>query len=725
MSESVLTEGVTRIEAPVTRTLVIDELLHDGGVVVFRGHTGDGMAVRSVARRAVMRAPAPGETWTLAGSWQTHHVHGHQFGVTAATLVRPSGRLFVQAVARNTREFPGIGFALAQRVWDAYGDRVFDLLDAGDPVPFVDRVGLELAHTLVAGWHALNDETKAYRWLTHHGFPVSLAAKVVAIYSAVPVPAEHSAAAARIGRVVWHLESDPYRLLAFAGWKATDAAARRLGLTDGDDRRLVGAVEAACAKWLAESHTWIAPDELRAAAGRLLQLPRCAADRAINLAVQRRAVVEHAGGYQAPGTYVMERFIADRCSEVREGRYVPDQLRLEQPLTRNDATRVLDAYERREGYALSAAQREAVWMAVTEPVSLLLGGPGVGKTTVLKAVHAVAGAAHRTVHQAALSGRAAQRMAEATGRPASTIAALLIRIDQGEVTLDDEPLVVIDEASMVDLATLYRLLRRFPPGVRLLLVGDPGQLPPIGFGLTFHVLADDAAVPRTTLSEVRRQTEASGIPAVCAAVRNGHVPELAGPDWARLDGVCFIDAAPSDVTQTVVDVLSRLGPSHAAQVVGSVKRGPGAVDEINGVLQRLRGMGKAQLNGRFFPGDPVIVTVNDYELGVMNGELGTALSNADGGGLLCSFDSGDKVVTALGLQNLDLAYAITCHKAQGSQFPTVIVPITRSRLLDRTLLLTAISRAQRQVVLVGDWAAFAEAVTAPPGPSLRQVGLGR
>lgn len=710
----------------VARHLVVDAVLHDGGVIVFRGHDADATAVRCVARRAIMRPPAPGEVWDVRGDAERHASHGPQLQLTAATLARPSGQLFVQAVARNTRDFPEIGVARAQRVWAAHGEAVFDLLATGDPAPFVPHLGPELASTLVSGWRALDGGVKACRWLTTHGFPLGLAAKVVAIYEGVPVPPEHTADAARLGSVVWHLEDDPYRLLAFTSWKTADAIARRLGLATDDVRRLVGAAEAVCARYLARGDTWVDPIDLRTGAASLLALPRAAADRGIALACERGALVAYAGGYQLPGTYVMERFVDRRCGDLRAGRYASAQLSLAPAPTRGAVDVLLDRLARQHGLRLTEEQRAAVWMAAVEPVSLLLGGPGVGKTTVLRAVHAVAGADGRAVLQAALSGRAAQRMAETTGRPALTIAALLRRVEDGEITLRGEPLVVIDEASMCDLATVYRLLARLAPGARLLLVGDPGQLPPIGFGLTFHVLAAGTDVPRTTLTRVIRQTDASGIPAVCAAIRAGVVPLLEPPSWsptAAGGGVGFIDASPGEVTARVIDVLARLGAGDRPQVVGSVKRGPGGVDEINRRLQALRAVGKVQLNGRFFAGDPVLVTRNDYDLGVMNGDLGVAVANDAGGGLRCRFDAGEKVLPPAALA--ELGYAVTCHKAQGSQFPAVIVPVTPNRLLDRALLLTAVSRAQARVVLVGDRAAFSAAVAAPPGPSLRHVGLDR
>jgi exodeoxyribonuclease V alpha subunit len=154
-------------------------------------------------------------------------------------------------------------------------------------------------------------------------------------------------------------------------------------------------------------------------------------------------------------------------------------------------------------------------------------------------------------------------MKETTRREASTIAMLLVRVEKRDEQLTDEPLVIIDESSMVDLPSLYRLLRAMPPGARLLLVGDPGQLPPVGFGLTFHLLAVDAAVPRAVLTQPLRQTDASGIPRVCSAIREGRLPDLLAWNPDLRDGVAFIDATPCMIKETVLDVVAELGPTPA------------------------------------------------------------------------------------------------------------------------------------------------------------------
>lgn len=705
--------------------VAIEEVLHDGGVVVFRGRLEGGDAARFVALRSIVgRTPAPGEAWNLGGKWEVHPKHGRQVQVSRALLIRPCGRLLVDVLSRGAG-FPGIGVARARGLWDALGETIYPLLDEGDPEPFRELLGAALADVLVEGWRAMRIETGTVQWLDRHGFPSALARKLIDLYSILPPP-EGESTDATDSPVVWHLERDPYRMLAFAGWRQVDAAAARIGVAPDDERRQVGAVEAVLARRLKEGHTWASEDTLRAPVAGLLGVSRAQAGLAIRHAVEQGAVVEHGGGVQAPGCFLMERFVADLCTQMASGRYLAEQMRLAAPISRPEVEQALDHLSPRKGSPLTPEQRSGIWNALTCPISVLVGGPGVGKTTVLKAVHALAEPHGMSVHQAALSGRAAQRMAEATGRPAWTIASLLIRIEKGEVSMGGEPLVVLDESSMVDLATMYRLLRRFEPGVRVLLVGDPGQLPPIGFGLTFHVLARDVRIPSTTLTVPQRFADASGIPRVCEAIREGTPPELAPFDSSLDRGVSFVEATPGEITDRVIDLLAHFGGFAEAQVVGAVKRRAGGVAEINGRIHSLAAVGARECAERFFQGEPVIATRNDYDLGVMNGELGRVVEGDGAGGLICRFDTGLKrIPNDYARTELDLAYAITCHKSQGSQFRRVIVPVTRNRLLDRTLLLTAVSRAQEQVVLVGDRAAFDAAVAAEPAPSARQVGLGR
>ena len=361
-------------------------------------------------------------------------------------------------------------------------------------------------------------------------------------------------------------------------------------------------------------------------------------------------------------------------------------------------------------------------MATTSPVGIICGGAGVGKTTTLKAIHEAEESAGGKVHQMALSGRAAMRMREATGRPATTIAGFLQAARDKSIDLGLDPLIVIDEASMIDLSTMYRILRSLQPGCRLLLVGDPGQLPPIGFGIVFHILARRDEFPSVEFVEVHRQAGATGIPTAAALLRQGEVPLLGGFK-GLVPGVTFIDVPPEDIAAQLVAVVGELGGFGDVQIVGATKRGPAGTHTINRVFHELLTPGRQSCMG-FSPGEPVIWLVNDWAEGLLNGSLGV-VREGDEDTLTIDFDGQFHLIGRARLEDLAFAYAVTTHKAQGSQFRRVVVPIVRSRLLDRTLLYTAMTRGQEQVVFVGDRSAFEAAIVAPPNVSRRDVGLER
>lgn len=689
----------------MTRTVIIDEVLSagKGGGAIFRAILDDGRKVRIVADRELMpRPPVPGEIWRIGGIIRSHRIHGPQVHAKEAALERPSGRLIVGALARNPN-FPNIGPVRAQQLWDALGEDLARALDEGDFKAIATVLEPTHARTVVDGWKRISVAAELYAWLDRHGLNPRLAARLIDIYG---------------HETIAKLEENPYRLLAFSSWAEADRIARSLGIRNDDRRRLVAAAEAAAYRRLDLSHTWTGEDELTAFAGQILGAGN--ANAAIEAAVADCALVQIDGGLQGIGPWSMERFIAERVAAMLSAGWLTRQPRLGSTDAANALWDRLDACQAGEGLLqLNVGQREAVLMALSTPLAVLAGGAGVGKTTALRAIHRLAESGMRPIWQMALSGRAAKRMEEATGRPATTIAGFLAKAGAGDIDLQADWLLIIDEASMLDLPTLYRILRLMRPGHGLLLVGDPGQLPPIGFGLTFHALAASDLIPRVELTEVHRQAASTGIPQASAAIREGRAPSLV-EFGGRRPGVSFIDVAAGGAASAVLDLVDRLGGVGKVQVVGAIKQGPGGVRTLNAAFHAL--VGDTSNLGSFAVGEPVLWTRNDYDLGLRNGSLGQVVGVSETLDVL--WDDGARIpLTADLLQYLDHAYAITCHKAQGSQFRRVIVPVFKNRLLDRTLLYTAVTRAQEQVVLVGDRAAFTAAIMEPPMPSRRVTAI--
>jgi exodeoxyribonuclease V alpha subunit len=659
--------------------------------------------------------PAVGDVWEVRGRTETYKGEP-QIRCTDAVRCRPSGNNFVSFIAAGAR-FQGIGPVTAQRLWDALGERVYEVLDGRQVEELRDLLPRDLSNSLLDEWAALG-LGNVVRWLDRHGLSRKLGRKILAVYGA---SADQT------------LDADPYRLLAFGtSWREIDRISRtRFGIAEADPRRLHAAATEALYRQLDAHNTAADAETLLRGVTTLLGGNDGLARTALNHTYADGGFVEYRGLFQARGAHLMERWLADFFESRRA---VPTQTDWLADATAVD--RAVADFEARE-HELAPEQVHAVRQSLERPLSLILGGAGVGKTSVLKALHTCLDATHGRALQMALSGRAAKRMTEATGRPAMTIAGFLLHLSEHDVSAYSH--VIIDEASMLDVVLAYRIGRRLPDGVKLVLVGDPFQLPPIGPGLILHLLAASPAVHSVTLTRVYRQTGESGIPTVSKSLRDGvwpRLPRYAGPDV----GVSFRAATEDDMEACIAGVYDELGTATDGgdvQILCATKaeRAWGTAG-INRALHDVYGTGPEVIgeeDGQPYDtgiavGDPVIFTRNDWEREIFNGSLGRVVAvpaAPQSGGAVCEVDFEGRVIplTNDDLDSLDLAYAITVHKAQGSQFRRVIIPVRRSRLLDRTLIYTAVTRGVEQVVLVGDEAAARAAVEAPPAAHERTTGL--
>ncbi|MDI5891109.1 AAA family ATPase [Halomonas rhizosphaerae] len=673
--------------------------------------------------------PCNGQRWALRGSLSIYKQE-QQIDVEHAELLRPSGKNLIAWIA-GCPDIPGVGQVKAQKLYDCFGPELVSLIEQKDIDALSAFISPEAAGLLC---HALEKYQVAQTlvWLDQVGMPRRIGQRIVDCY------AEKARA---------KIEANPYALISFeARWVTVDAQARqRFSVPEDDPRRLEAAVEETLYRGLKDGHTCLPEKDVKRRLKALLgDADLVEQALAIGGSSQYRKVGDL---YQPTGTYLIELEIAQRLSGIAAGELArQSSLFAADEVDHDTVQAAIRRYERTQGFALSNEQRQAVLGSVNTYLSLILGGAGTGKTTVLKALYEALEAVRPgvAIYQLALAGRAAQRMQEATGRDSYTIAAFLARV--AEVQLGPDALVVVDEVSMVDVILFYRLLRDIPPGTRLILVGDPSQLPPIGPGLVLHALAGHPAVAQTELKVVKRQSEASGILPVASAVRRHRLPEYAAYQ-GRGSGVSFIDCPEYGLDEAVEQLYAELGGNGAdycVQILSTTRSNLGGVKHLNQRLHdRYRrdaapvycidsqfGVAPAKTL-EYVPlkvGDLVIFTKNDYTLGLRNGSLGRiidALPVAYAESECCrvDFEGIEYTLKTAQLESLSHAYAITVHKSQGSQFSRVIVPIRRSRLLDQALIYTSITRGVDQVVLIGNREAAGAAILAPASAARRHVSL--
>lgn len=697
------------------------------GGAIFTGIQVDAEGARLDAKsHLVIKAPSfllltsveCGQLWRVEGHAEDNTIVVNGYRLTESTLtpvsmelLRPSGEHIITVLSENAA-FQGIGRVKARKLWDRFGDELYNLLDTADVLRLSDVLHPDMAQGLADAWAHWGD-TFTLQWLQSKGFPMALGRKVLNYFGAD---------AAR------KIEEDPYRLVSFAAnWKTTDAMARNVfGIAEDDPRRLGGAVEEALYHAFDAGHTCLPEALLERRLKRLLGQ----GEQAIKAALRHASgyIIRREGLIHACGPYAMERAVAKAAMD----RLIESEPLLDIAVFKG----VLERYQRQTGIILEPSQVGALKLANTYPFAVITGGAGTGKTTVLRAFFEICQAAGHEIFPMALSGRAARRIGEATGQKATTIAGFLTRFDPDEAP--EHAVLVIDEASMVDLPSAYRLVQHLPSGYRVLLVGDMHQLLPVGPGLLLHELVRQPDIPVVELTQVKRYGGA--IAEAAAAIRHGRSPDL--PNDPAGD-IAFVPCASDGINGLVLDLLA-LDLANTQVLCATRNAAAGGVKAVNALCQqRLNPDGEelmlwnfeynaAQGTG-FRVGDPVICLANDWEKNLQNGSLGKLETveplRQEGSPDRClgqiRWDDGElRDLTPDLLPNLELAYAITIHKAQGSEFQRVIIPVRRSNMLDRTLLYTAITRAKVQVILVGDLAAAQAAVIAPPHADRRQVALG-
>ncbi|WP_017596927.1 SF1B family DNA helicase RecD2 [Nocardiopsis lucentensis] len=695
----------------------------DNGYTVAKVDTGNG-AHDLLTVVGALAGVQPGEALRMQGRWGSHPQYGRQFQVENYTTVLPAT---VQGIRRylGSGLIKGIGPKMAERIVGHFGTDALDVIE-DDPQRLVEVPGLGPKRTrLIAdAW----EEQKAIKEVM-----VFLQGVEVTTSLAVRIYKKYGDASINV------VQKEPYRLASDVwgiGFKTADTIAQAVGIPHDSPQRVMAGIQFTLSESTGDGHCYLPEERLISAAVKILGVEAGLVIECLQELVATEGVVrETLPGPQdetVRAVYLvpMHRAEIGLASGLRSLLEAPgDRLA---SFTDVDWDVALGWLRERTRVDLADAQREAVRTALTRKVCVLTGGPGCGKSFTVASVVTLAAAKRAKIILAAPTGRAAKRLTELTGVDASTVHRLLELRPGGDAAYDrDNPLdcdlLVVDEASMLDLVLANKLVKAVPPGAHLLFVGDVDQLPSVGAGQVLRDLLDDGSpVPSVRLTHVFRQAQQSGVVTNAHRVNTGEQPEFQG----MTDFFLFPCDDAEQAAERAVDVVARriprrfgLDPRRDVQVLTPMKGGPAGSAQLNTALQAAvtppgEGVPERRFGGRVFRvGDKVTQIRNNYEKGangVFNGTLGVVTGiDAVAQEVAVRTDEDEEVAYDFAeLDELAHAYAVTVHRSQGSEYPCVVIPVTTSAwmMLQRNLLYTAITRAKKLVVLVGSRRALAQAV---------------
>ena len=659
----------------------------------------------------------PGEEIRVYGTWACHPTFGTQFQAMKFTLMKPATLKGIEKYL-GSGMIKGIGPATARKLVETFGLETLEIIENHpDKLAECPGIGPGKADRIASGLFLQRSVQDIMIFLQGHGISPAYATRIFKKYDR---------------DAVRKVSENPYILaheVPGMGFKKADEIAAEFGITGNDARRIRAGILYVLGSITKDGHLFLYEDELLKLAGEVLRLsiPGDIEDILKFMIIEKKIVVREFR--QKKLYYLPASFRAEEGSAAM----VKKLLSCEKNVLRQQVMAALDKAFSSHGMQLSEVQQLAVETSLKKGLLVITGGPGTGKTTTLKAVVA----AHKTMGNRVLlaspTGRAAKRLSEVSGFAAFTIHRLLEYSPQekGFKRNRQQPLdcdtLIVDEASMVDMNLFYSLIQAVPENAALILVGDADQLPSVGPGLVLGDLIRSEIVPVVTLNSIFRQAETSNIVKNAHLINSGQMPQLTVPDGKNHSDCYFVAAEePDKLISLLKNVVSKslppkfnLDPVNDIQVLTPMNRGKLGAASLNLVLQELLNPPAEtkneieHLDRVFRVGDKVIQLRNNYDLEVFNGDIGTiAEIMPEDQEAVIEFPQGRVVFQASDFIDMALAYAVTVHKSQGSEYPAVVMVVSTQHfiMLQRNLLYTGLTRARKAMIFLGSRKAVAMAV---------------